>query len=337
LPNLLSITLPIFLLVALGFGAARLRMVDGDFIRGLGSFVLNFAMPALILHAFLAQDLRQTFNGNFILVYGGASLLVFALLWSLLRLALRRDGSHAAIATLGGVASNSGFVGFPVASLALGAPALSALPMALLVENVLVIPLALGLAEAGRQERKPPLALARETAFRLARMPLVIAIFLGLVLALLQVRLPAFLSVTVEMLADASIACALFTIGGTLAALQAASVAGDVAPIVLAKLVLHPLAVAGGFWLAGGVPAPLMAAGIILAAAPMLTVYPIFGQRFGLGPLCSMALLAATASSFMTLTIVLGLLAGGAVSESVAPSLPGDVYNGWHDAMQKQK
>lgn len=38
-----------------------------------------------------------------------------------------------------------------------------------------------------------------------------------------------------------------------------------------------------GRLLVGGVPAPLMAAGLILAASPMLTVYAIFGQRFGLG------------------------------------------------------
>jgi predicted permease len=309
-------------LIAIGFGATRLGAVDAAFIRGLGSFVLNFAMPALILHAFLAQDLRQTFNGNFLLVYGGASLLAFAVLWSLFRLALRRGRSHAAIATLGGVASNSGFVGFPVASLALGAPALSALPMALLVENVLIIPLALGLAEAGRLQGKPPLVLARETVWRLARTPLVIAIFLGLFMALLQVRLPAFLATTIGMLADASIACALFTVGGTLAALQSASIAGDVALTVLAKLVLHPLAVAGGFWLLGGVSAPLMAAGLILAASPMLTVYPIFGQRYGLGPSCSVALLVATAASFVTLSLVAGLLLGGDAAPAAGVATP---------------
>jgi malonate transporter and related proteins len=320
LTDLVSITLPIFLLIAIGFAAARLRVVDAEFIRGLGFFVLNFAMPALILHAFLAQDLRQAFNGSFLLVYGGASLLVFALLWGLFRIVLQRDGAHAAIATLGGVSSNSGFIGFPVASLALGAPALSALPMALLVENVLIIPLALGLAEAGRQDRKRLLAPARGSVSRLARMPLVIAIFLGLVLAVVQVQLPPFLSTTVRLLADASIACALFTVGGTLAAMQAASLAGDVALIVVAKLVLHPLAVAGGFLLLGGVPAPLMAAGLIFAAAPMLTVYPIFGQRFGLGPLCSVALLCATIASFVTLTILIGLLLGDGPAAITGPA-----------------
>jgi len=310
LSDLVSITLPIFLLIAVGFGAARLRIVDQQFVRSLGSFVLNFAMPALILHAFLARDFRQAFDGRFILAYGAASLLLFMLLWGVFRLVLRRERTLAAMATLGGVASNSGFIGFPVATLAIGAPALGALPMAMLVENVLMIPLALGLAEAGQRQDKPAAILLRDTLLRLVRTPLVIAIFVGALLAFLQFRPPAFLATTIGMLANASIACALFTVGGTLAALQSASFAGDVLLIVLAKLVLHPLAVAGTFWLVGGIPAPLMAAGIVLAASPMLTIYPIFGQRFGLGPLISVALFTATAASFVTLTFVLWLLLG---------------------------
>ena len=316
--DLLSITLPIFLLIALGFGAVRLDVVNAEFVRGLGFFVLNFAMPALILHAFLAQDLHQTFNASFILVYGAASLILFALLWALFRVALRRDRSLAAMATLGGVSSNSGFVGFPVASLAVGAPGLSALPMAMLVENVLIIPLALGLAEAGQQQGKPLLTLVRDTLLRLARTPLLIAIVVGAFLAFVQFRPPAFLATTIGMLADASIACALFTVGGTLALLRSASIAGDVAMIAAAKLILHPLAVAAGFWLLGGIPTPLAAAGIIMAASPMLTVYPIFGQRFGLGPLCSVALLVTTTASFVTLTVVLWLLLGDSSPAGVA-------------------
>lgn len=309
--DVISITLPIFLLVALGYGAARLGIVEAGFVRGLGFFVLNFAMPALILHALLSQDFLATFSASFVMAYGAGSLVVFVVLLAVFRAILKRERGHAAIASLGGVASNSGFVGFPVASLAIGAPALSALPMAMLVENVLIIPLALGLAEAARQSGKRWPALLRETAVRLARMPLFIAIALGILLSVLGLSLPEFLARTVGLMANASIACALFTVGGTLAAIEAASVAGDVALIVLAKLALHPAAVALGFWLLGDVPAPLFAAGLIMAASPMLTVYPIFGQRFGLGPLCSMALLAATAASFVTLSILLGVILGG--------------------------
>lgn len=309
--SLLSITAPIFMLIALGFVAVRTGAVKPDFIQGLGFFVLNFALPALILRALLGQDLRETFNAPYVVAYAGGSLVVFIAAFLVFRRLHHRSMSHAAIASLGGVASNSGFVGFPIAALAVGMPALTALPLTMLVENALIIPLALILAEAGQAGGKPPALVAKETLLRLARTPLFLAILVGLGLAAVGVRLPGSISTAVAMIADASAACALFVVGGTLARVADLSVPGDLAWIVLAKLVLHPLSVAAGFLLLGGVPAGLMAAGIILASAPMLTVYPIFGQRFGLGALCAAALVAATAASFATMTAAIGFVETG--------------------------
>jgi predicted permease len=206
------------------------------------------------------------------------------------------------------VASNSGFIGFPIASLALGAPALIALPLSMLVENALIIPLALALAEIGSQQGRPLRDIARRSLLRLARMPLFLAILLGIFFSALGLRLPGPISTAVAMVADASAACALFVVGGTLAGMAATSLAGDILWILLGKLLLHPLAVGGGFALLGGTPSELTAAGIILASAPMLTVYPILGQRFGLGELCAAALVAATAAGFATMTLVVGLV-----------------------------
>lgn len=309
--DLLSITAPIFLLIALGFVATRTGVVKADFVRGMGLFVLNFALPALILRALLGQDLRESFNAAYVAAYAGGSLLVLLVVFVLFRHWLGRPLSHAAIASLGGAAANSGFVGFPIAALAVGMPALTALPLTMLVENALVIPLAFVLAEAGQAGGRTPALVARETLQRLARTPLFLAILLGLLLSGLGVRVPTTISTAVAMIADASAACALFVVGGTLAGVTASSIPGELAWIVLAKLVLHPLAVAAGFVILGGVPAGLMAAGIILASAPMLTVYPIFGQRFGLGTLCAAALVAATAVSFATMTAAVGMLETG--------------------------
>jgi len=307
--DLLSITLPIFLLIALGFATVRGRLLPAELVPALGFFVLNLALPALVLHALLAQDLSRTFNWNYVIAYSVGSLLIFAIMLVLFQTVLKRKLSHAAIAALGSVASNSGFVGFPVATLAVGAAALTALPLSMLVENVLVIPLALALAEAGRQRGQSFGTAARQTALRLIRMPLLIAIALGIILSALGIRLPAVLDTTIGMLANASAACALFVVGGTLAGVKAASLDGDLIWIAIGKLVLHPLAVWAGFVLLGDIPPDLMAAGIILASAPMLTVYAIFGQRFGLGALAAAALVATTTAGFATMTIVLGLLA----------------------------
>lgn len=319
--DLLSLTIPIFLLIALGFGAARSGVVQAEFVRGLGFFVLNFALPALVLHALLEQDLRQTFNWSYLLVYAGGSLAVFLVSLLILRVWSRRDLTEASLASFGTVAANSGFIGFPVASLSIGAPALTALPLTMLVENVLVIPLALALAEIGQQRGQALRAIVGQSALRLARTPLVVAILLGLVLSATGIHPPETISRAIDMVADASAACALFVVGGTLAGLKAASFAGDLFWIVLGKLVLHPLAVGVGFALVGGVSPGLAAAGVVLAAAPMMTIYPILGQRFGHEGLCSAALVVATALGFLTMTAVIAMVDPGiAVSSAEGPS-----------------
>jgi predicted permease len=311
--------LPIFLLIALGFAAAKTGAVSPTLIEGLGYFVLNFALPALILHALLSQDLAGGFNWNYIAAYAGGSLVVFLGVLALFRLALGRPLSQSAMAALGGSSANTGFMGFPIASMAIGAPALTALPLTLLAENVLIIPLALALGEMGLHEGRPLREAVRRTLMRLARSPIILAILAGGLLAAFGFRPPTALAATIEMMADVSAATALFVVGGTLAGLKAIALAGDVLWITLAKLALHPLAVAAAFWLVGGVPAPLVAVGIIFASAPMLTVYPIFGQRFGQSALCSAALVVATAASFITVTIMVGVVTRIAASEPAVP------------------
>lgn len=303
--QILSLTLPIFLLIALGFAAVRMGVLEAAFIGGLGKFVLNFALPALILHALTAQDLRQTFNANYLAVYAVGSLIVFGLAFALARLLFRAGLSKAAMAALGSSCSNSGFIGFPIASLATGGAALVALPMTMLVENVVIIPLALTLAELGLQRGDRPAALARGTLLRLTRMPLIWAIVLGALLSFGGLRLPTPLSTAVGLVADASVACALFVVGGTLALQKRIAVDATVFPILVGKLLLHPFVVAAGFLLIDGVPRDLQVAGIVLASAPMLTVYPILGERFGQGTLCATALVIVTAAGFITMTLVL--------------------------------
>jgi len=304
--DVLALIAPIFVLLAAGFAGVRTGFVPEHAVQALGFFVLNFALPALIVHALTQQDLRETFNWSYVAAYAAGSLAVFAAVLLASR-ALGRPLSQSAIAALGGSASNSGFVGFPVASLALGAPALTALPLAMLVENILVIPLALALAEMGTQAGQSPGAVLRATARRLARTPLILAIAAGTLLSATGLQLPRWLAMPLDMMADASVPCALFVVGGTLAGLRVASAATDISLIVVGKLLLHPLAVAGAFALIGGVPPGLMAAGIILAGSPMLTIYPILAARFGYDRAGAAALFFATALSFVTLTVLLAI------------------------------
>lgn len=306
--QILSITTPIFILIGLGFLSARGGLISREQVRGMGAVVINFALPALVLKAVSENPIGEVFNWQYLTAYGLGSLTVFCLGLLASRTLRREPLDSSAIAALGMANSNSGFVGYPIVAMTLGATAAIGLALNMVVENLLIIPLALALAEAGRQEGSA-LGVARETLKRLVRSPLIIAMAIALPLALLELRLPAVPARVVEMLATASAPLALFVIGGSLYGLRLTGMQGEIGMIAFGKLILHPLAVLLIFSLLPDVDPALMAAGVLFASAPMLSIYPILGQRFGVDGRCAAALLLTTVASFVTISTLLGFVA----------------------------
>lgn len=305
--QVLAVTIPIFLVIGVGYFAIRAQLVEATGVRALAGFVLNFALPALIVRALAGRRLAELADMRYLLAYGGASLAVFVAIFGAARLALRRGRAAAAVQALGAAVSNSGFIGYPVAALALGAPAAIALSLNMAVENVIVIPLALALAESGGGGGGARETLLR-AAGRLARNPLIIAIALGTLIAILGLPLPAPLARAVDLLANAAGAAALFAIGGSLPGLQPRGVLADAALVVFGKLLLHPLAVFAALRFVPGLDPALAKAALIFASVPMITIYPLLGQAYGQGRLCAAALLGATALSFFTISALLYFL-----------------------------
>lgn len=306
--DILSITAPIFLLIGLGFLAVRSRLLSGEQIRGISSFVIHFALPALLIHSLATRRVEEILNAGYLLAYGLASLAAFMVGFALARWGRREGLPGAAMSGLGISASNSGFIGYPVVVMVVGP--LAALPMALcmLVESLLMVPLALTLAEAGRQNGGTVRQVALEIVRRLVRNPVLIGILIGLGLSLLELRLPPILLRPIEMLAQASAPVALFVIGGTLYGLKPAGMLANSAQMALGKLVLHPLAVYLAFALVPGVAPELKTAALLFASAPMFTVYPLLAQQYGLGERSAAALVATTVLSFFSMSLLLALL-----------------------------
>jgi hypothetical protein len=304
----LTITAPIFILIALGFISARIALLNREQIRGMGSFVINFALPALVFKALADRSIGEVLNVPYLLAYALGSLSVFGLGFAVSRW-LRKEGlSASALSALGMSVSNSGFIGYPIVAMALGPPAAVALALGMLVENLLIIPLALALAEAGTQGSSPTWVVIRETAKRLLKNPVIIAISLGLALSLLEVRLPIILATTIDMLAKASAPVALFVIGGVLYGVKIRGVLLDVGQIAVGKLLLHPLAVFASFWLLAPIDPQLMVAGVLFASTPVMSIYPILGQRFNLEGRSAAALVVSTCLAFFTISALVAIL-----------------------------
>lgn len=309
--SILTITLPIFLLIAAGYAVARAGFFSPDQIRGLGRFVMSIALPALVFRALVQRPLSEIFEARYLLVYGAASLAMLMGGFAWFRLALGRGVTPSALRGLGMAASNSGFIGFPVALQFLGPRAAVALALTMIVENLLIFPAALALAEAGSGAHRTPQAIAIGILANLARTPLIVAILAGAACALTGLHLPEPLAKAVSMVADASAPVALIAIGGTLVGLRVTGIVGEIAQVAGAKLILHPLAVVAMLTIVPIADPNLRRAAILFACLPMPSIYPIIGHRFGEERFCAAALLAATTISFVTISLVLWLVALG--------------------------
>jgi malonate transporter and related proteins len=300
--SILAITGPIYIVIAIGYIAGITGLFSGPDMRVLGKFVVKFALPALLFTALSQRPIVAILNGRYLGAYAAGSLAVFLAATVVARFALRKSTPQSVLIGMGMSFSNSGFVGYPIALQILGPPAAVALAMCMIVENVLMFPLALVLAEMGSDQSVTWQKVLVQSLVGLVRNPMIIGIFAGFTVSFFGIQLSEPLVRTVNMLAMASTALALFVIGGSLVGLDVKNVLGDVAAVAVGKLVLHPLAVFAMLWLLAPVEAHLRMAAIIFAAMPMLSIYPILAQRYQYEGFCAAALLVATLLSFLTVT-----------------------------------
>jgi malonate transporter len=311
--SILNITLPIFLLIGLGYGLVRSELFNAEQFRALGRIIVSVALPALIIRALSKGSVSEVFNLQYIAAYAGGSLVVLFVGLTIGLWIRRRPLTLVAIRSLGMSNSNSAFVGFPVAYQLLGAPAVVGLALNLIIENVVMIPTALALAEMGQGERASVTRVLARTFISLIKTPILIAVVVGMLLAVTGVGLPLPIERTVDMLANMAAAGSLLVIGGSLVGLRMQGLAATISIIGVGKLILHPLVVLGGLTLLQMENQDLRAAALIYAASPMLSMFPLLGARYGEEGPCAAALLATTVASFFTLSAWVWLISHGMV------------------------
>lgn len=308
--DILSLTAPIFVLIGLGYISVLTGLVDRDTTRGMGRFVITIALPALIVRGMANKPLKDSFDPMFLAGYGLASLVLFAAGMMVYRWWRRSSIAESSMASLGMSSSNSGFIGVSICTVVLGTePASRAVAMTIMVESMLMIPLAMAIADAGGKQAERHLLLRLGvTLKRLTRSPLLIAITLGLILAVFQIPLPGVALEVVDMLAMAAAPVALFAVGGNLQGLRPKGMLADAGIITFGKLVLHPALTALAFMAIPGLDPTLRKAGLVFAAAPTLSILPILGMRYGLEDRSSAALLLCTVLSFISISALIALI-----------------------------
>jgi malonate transporter len=240
--SMLTIVLPVFALIFAGWIARRTGMLGPQAATELNRFVVYLALPALLFDIVAHASWAQLWQPEFIAVFGLSCLIVFALTVAI-RLRGARHLADAAIDGLNAGYANTGYIGFPLALVALGRDALAPATIATVITVCVLFAIAIVLIEAGLQSETSRSLMLLKVIKSLARNPLLIAPALGAAVPAAGVTIPASAETFLKLLGGAASPCALVALGLFLAQTREANNnnTGSTALLAGFKLLLQPL------------------------------------------------------------------------------------------------
>lgn len=315
-----GLVLPFFGLILLGYITARITKQPREALGWLNTFIIYVALPALFFKLLSRTPIEQLARWDFVLTSMMVTYFIFALVFAAAIWLRRAAISEATIQGLAGAYGNIGYMGPGIVILAFGEQA--AVPVALIFcfENIMhftIAPMMMAISGGDGRSRS---ALAIEVVRKIAFHPFIIATFIGVLAAAIQVNPPVPVTRLIDYLAQAAAPCALFAMGVTLALRPLKRVPVELGMIVPAKLVLHPvLMYVAMSWVGNFDPVWIFTA-VLLASLPTATNVFVIAQQYGVWvERASATVLVTTVSSVLTVSGLLWLITSGTLAPDLFP------------------
>ncbi|MDX9871617.1 MAG: AEC family transporter [Clostridia bacterium] len=294
---LIQVLLPVLLIFAAGFLGQKIFKLH---IKSLTTTALYLMTPPLIFRTFYTAKLDAGYLN--ILVY---SLVLSAVLIAVIKIvsSWRKYSSVQAGALISSAAfMNNGNFGAPLMLFAYGQAAFD-YAIAIMVLHAIVMS-TVGLYYVARGNFN-----VKKSLISVAKMPIVHAVYIGLLWQYLHLPLPENIYSAVSMVADASIILTMLALGMQLAEIKLVKIQWDLASIgILVRLFLSP-AIAYILTLLLPVEPMLAKVMIILGAMPSAAIMVMYSIEFDCEPqLVSSITLLSTLFSILTLSVLLTVL-----------------------------
>ena len=299
-------TVPFFALIGLGYCAARIRFFPEAATAALTKFVFYFALSAMLFRFSASLSIASIFDARLAAAYLAGTLAVYLVATGAAVLR-RQDLQTAAIEAQTASIGNTGFLGLPMLALLLGEAAVAPIILMLSIDLIVFASLLVILVTVAREGRMS-LGIFATIGAGLVKNPMIVSIVAGLAVSSSGQSLPTVADEFVTLLGNAATPCALFAIGASLASKSAERLAVS-GWLSFAKLVLHPLFVAGGVYLLFPVPPFQAAVAVATASLPVAGNVYMLAQHYGIAPQrVSAAILISTAFSIVTVSTVIALV-----------------------------
>lgn len=212
--------LVLLILLIVGVIAARFGVMDEDTTRRFTSFTLLIPQTCMILGSVINADLGITPGHVFVIL--GVGVVMYAVLVALSFLVpfvYRCKPEDKGIYSFMTIFGNTGFMGIPVARALFGNVAAFYTALLNIPFNILAYTLGIALLNSGGERSR--------IQWKLLINPPMIAAFLAILLACVDIRVPDPLAKAVGMLGDMVVPCSMIIIGASLGAQKLRDVFGD--------------------------------------------------------------------------------------------------------------
>ena len=318
--SLFDLVAPFFGLILLGYAVGQYKKLPESGLVWMQFFLIYVSLPTLFFRLIADKPIAELTNWPFIIGTTLATYCAFALSFVAGMHFTKGDMPQSVMQGVAGAYSNIGYMGPPLILAALGPAASAPVVLIFAFDNILLfslVPLLMALAGA---EKKSLLATITEIIWKVITHPFNVAIMLGVLVNVFNLKLPGAADKMVTWLSNAAAPCALFLLGVTVSLRPIKSLPGEVPWLLLIKLVLHPLLVLLLLSLVGSFAPIWVHAAIIMAALPPALNIFVISTQYNVGmERASACILTGTIVSMVTLTACLWLVKTGRMPSDLFP------------------
>ena len=302
----LNATIPVFLVMVLGYILKQLKVLDEPFIKTLNSFNYKVTLPVLVFRDIAESDFYSVWDTKYVLYCFFVTLLCISVIWLLagifyknkaslgefVQASYRSSAAVLGIAFIQNIYGNSGMAPLMI---------IGTVPL----YNIAAV---LILSFTGPDAHGLDRASLKASIKGILTNPIIIGILLGMLTSALKLSFPTILSKTLNNVSCLATPLALIALGAGFEGRKAIKQINPTAVATLLKLVVFPclflpLAVALGF------TGPKLVAILVMLGSPTTVSCYIMAKNMGHeGTLTSSAVVATTFLSSITLTFFLFVL-----------------------------
>ncbi|MEM7056533.1 MAG: AEC family transporter [Pseudomonadota bacterium] len=309
--ELLQVVVPVFLIVALGYGCLKTQALPDALLDPLVKFQISVLVPCLLFLAMYRVDLGTAINLWVLGAFFIASTIVFFLAMIAARWFWGRRPGEAVSVGFAAFFPNAVMLGIPITERAFGTEALASVFGIIAFHSLYNYFLGFVMMEAVRQDSETILAGLRKAMTTSLKNPLMMGLLAGMAANLVALPIPDVVEDALDMLAAAAIPTALFAMGGVLTRYRLRDQIGESLMVSFFSLIAQP----GLAWLVAdplmGLDDAYVKAAVIMAAMPTGINSYIFATIYnrGVGTAAN-SVLIGTVLSVISITGWLAFLGG---------------------------